>query len=397
MQTYYERYRIYPTREQQIQIQAGFDASRFVWNYCVEKWNEHKFTTITTKQMRADYPWLKQSQAAVIQTTLKDFQRFITQFLNKNRKIKYNKPKFKIKGACKNSFRVSNQLIKIDYIHSKIWLQKLYWIKCIYHRFPERARLLNGTIIKDKDGKYYISCCFERANLELYSKTNKSIGVDLGIKEFITTSNGLQIGNPNYIKTQQHKIKKLQQHLARKQHQSKRREKCRLRLAKAHSKIVRQRKNFINNITTFLIQEFDTINIEDLNVTDMRKTKFIARNLVDASFYEFKRQLTYKCSWYGKTLNLVDRWYPSSKTCSECGYVKEELSLSERIYNCKECGHNIDRDLNAAINILKYKSEKLPDYSRGEIIRLEKVNSLTDLAISMKRLEEITPQNVMHS
>lgn len=182
-------------------------------------------------------------------------------------------------------------------------------------------------------------------------KTNKVVGCDLGLKEFLTTSDNEVIANPRYFRKNQAKLKKAQRHLSRKVKNSNRYNKQKLKVAKMHRKIANQRSHFIHNVTTNLVKNYDEIVIEDLNVSGMVKNHKLAKSISDASFSMFRQQLTYKCDWYDKKLTVVDRYFPSSKMCCSCGNIKEDLTLKDRIYKCNVCFNEIDRDLQASINL----------------------------------------------
>lgn len=184
-----------------------------------------------------------------------------------------------------------------------------------------------------------------------YCSGGKEVGIDLGIKEFATLSDGIVIDNPKYLRENQSKISRIQKYMSRKTKGSNRWHKNRLKIARLHNKVSNRRLWFLHNLTTYLVNNYDTICIEDLNVSGMVKNHKLASSISDASFSLFRTLLEYKCEWYGKTLSVIDRFYPSSKTCSNCGWKKDDLSLSDRTFACGNCGIKIDRDLNAAINI----------------------------------------------
>ena len=213
------------------------------------------------------------------------------------------------------------------------------------------ARVLRMTI-SQRAGRWYASLTVERED-EPVKHTSKgvAVGVDLGIKTFATLSDGTVIENPRHLKKSEQKLKRAQRVLSRKMPGSNRRNKVNARVARLHAHVANQRQDALHKLTTHLASKYSEVSIEDLNVTGMTKNHALAKSVMDASFGEFRRQLEYKTTRTGARLNIVDRWYPSSKTCSRCGRVKAKLSLSERTYSCEHCGLVIDRDLNAAINI----------------------------------------------
>lgn len=178
-----------------------------------------------------------------------------------------------------------------------------------------------------------------------------TVGVDLGIKTLATLSDGMTVENPHFLRENQAKLKRMQRHLSRKKLGSNRRNKCRLKVSRLHCDIANKRSWYMHNLTTMLVNNYDVICIEDLNVSGMLQNHKLASSVSDTSFSMFRNQLEYKCRWYGKELIVIDRFYPSSKTCSRCGWKNKDLKLSDRTFVCKDCGLEINRDLNAAINI----------------------------------------------
>ena len=216
----------------------------------------------------------------------------------------------------------------------------------------EVGKINNVTIERTPSGKYFVVL---NVDFEPTPNLNKggSIGIDVGIKDFYSDSNGNVVHNPKYLEKSMRKLIREQRKLSRKQKGSNNRNKQRIKVALVHEKITNQRNDFLQKQSTMLVRENQTICIEDLNVKGMMKNKHLSEKIKEAKFYEFRRQLEYKCKWNNVNLIIADRWYPSSKLCSSCGNRKKKLSLSERIYVCEECGCVIDRDYNASLN-LKY-------------------------------------------
>ena len=213
------------------------------------------------------------------------------------------------------------------------------------------ARVLRITISRHA-GRWYASLTVEREDKPaVRAPKGGAVGVDLGIKTLATLSNGTVIENPRHLKKSEQKLKRAQRALSRKMLGSNRRARAKARVARIHAHVANQRKDALHKLTTHLAGKYSEISIEDLNIAGMTKNHALAKSVMDASFGEFRRQLEYKTTLTGARLNIVDRWYPSSKTCSGCGRVKAKLSLSERTYRCEGCGLVMDRDLNAAINI----------------------------------------------
>ena len=213
------------------------------------------------------------------------------------------------------------------------------------------ARVLRMTV-SQRAGRWYASLTVERDDKPVTKPPRGgAVGVDLGIKTLATLSDGTVIENPRCLAASERRLKKAQKALSRKTRGSKRRAKARAKVARLHARVANQRLDAMHKLTTWLASTYSEICIEDLNAAGMVKNRHLAKAVSDASFGEFRRQLDYKTARNGAALHVVDRWYPSSKTCSKCGAVKAKLSLSERVFHCDSCGLSIDRDLNAAVNI----------------------------------------------
>ena len=219
------------------------------------------------------------------------------------------------------------------------------------------------SITKTPTGKYYVSI-FTEQQVEELPKTNKQVGIDLGLKDFVITSDNKKFKNNRYTKKYAKQLKKAQQHLSRKQKCSNGFEKQKLKVAKIHEKIASCRLDTLHKVSHQLVSNYDLISIEDLNVKGMIKNHKLSKHIADASWGNFVNLLQYKCDWYGKELVKVSRFYPSSKTCNECGWIKQDLKLSDREWTCKACGVVHDRDWNASKNILK---EGLKNISGGTL------------------------------
>jgi putative transposase len=390
------KYRIYPTKEQEVLLSKTFGCVRFVWNKLVDNFINGGKEEITSKILKdnPEYEFLNEVSAATLQGKERDFIEFKKQFFNKKRKVKLGKPKFK-KKSNRQSFKLSNQKFVLDQEKSLVRIEKVGFIKITLDRkIPDDANFRSITVSKTPSGKYFVSILVKQ-ELKPIPSTGKIVGIDLGLKDLFILSNGQVINNPKWFRESQSKLKKHQKHLSRKTKGSNRYNKQRIKVAKVHEKITNSRTYFLHNISTALVNTFDLIVLEDLNVSGMLKNRKLAKSISDASWSTFVSMLQYKCNWYGKMLLKIDRFYPSSKTCSACGHKEEKMPLNIREWTCPSCGSKHDRDLNASINILKegwrnltdqqLTSAEYVDYGRGAELRLN--GDYHHLASAVKRLE----------
>ena len=373
------KFRIYPTLEQIIFFSKNFGCVRKIYNLMLDdrkkSYEEYKSTGIKTKyptpaKYKEEYPYLKEVDSLALANAQLNLEKAFKNFL-KNKDFGF--PKYKCKSNPVQSYTTNNQntiYIKDSYIK----LPKLKsLVKIKLHRKIEGI-IKSVTISKNSLDHYFVSILCEE-EIEELPKTNKNIGIDLGIKEFTTMSDCTKVENLKLTKEYEKKLKREQRKLSKrcklakdsdkKLSDSKNYQKQKKKVAKIHNKIRNKRKDFINKLSTKIINNHDIICIEDLNIKGMLKNHKLAKSISDVSWSEFIRQLEYKANWYGRKIVKVPPFYPSSKTCSSCGNIKETLTLSERIYYCECCGLEIDRDYNASINILR----------KGlEILREEKVS-----------------------
>lgn len=387
--------KLYPNKTQAIQIDKTIDACRFIYNKTLEERNEiykqlntdkeslYSYKYKTEKQYKEDFPFLKEVSSYALQQCRRDLQQaYINFYRSFKKKGKTKFPKFKSKKICKLSYRepngnfhMKNPLIYIE--ENKIALPKLGKVKFRGLSKYFNGKIINTTITKEKTGEYIASILVEQNQIIKIRKANSIIGIDLGLKEFATCSNGEQInGIKDKLYDIEKDIKKLQKHFARKQNNSNRKEKLRIKIAKKY----KYKNNVSNHFNYHLANKFcndnQIIGIENLNVSGMLRNRKLAHSISYASWDNFINKLEQKAEEYKTQVVKIDRFYPSSKTCSKCNKIKENLSLADRMYVC-ECGNNIDRDLNASINIknqaLKSLSLEFNDYKHGENIKPIKV------------------------
>ena len=266
-----------------------------------------------------------------------------------------NYPQFRKKGKD-DRFSLTNDQFKI--IGRKIKIPNLGWVK-MTESLRHQGKILSAKVFK-KANKWFVSIAVELAEIILPKpKTGKSVGIDLGITDLATLSDGTKIGAPKPLKSKLKKLQRLSKQLSRKQQGSTNREKAKTKLSRLHYQIGCIRKDFLHKLTTNLVKSYDIICLENLNVQGMIKNRKLSRAISDLGFYELKRQLVYKANQWGKQVKELNRFYPSSKTCSNCSYKLESLSLSTRYWTCPNCNTNHDRDINASINILNQADKVL--------------------------------------
>lgn len=343
------KYKIYPNKTQEKLLNQTFGCCRFVWNNFVATFNNKDEIQLSVKELRESYNFLKHVSASALQQVERNFNETKKQFFNKKRKKKLGRPQFKSKKKTRCSYKLPNQ--KFYIIDNKIQLEKIGKVQIILDRMiPTDAKILSATISKDSCNSYFVSICVEEDVEPKYSKTNKIIGLDLGLKDFCILSDETKIKNPHFFLENQKKLKREQQHLSRKIKGSNRRRKQKLKVAKIHRKISRQRQWFLHQVSNMLIREFDIIAIEDLNIAGMKK--LFGKSVSDASWSTFIQQLNYKALWNDKEIIQIGRFQPSTKLCSECQSIKQGLTLKDRTWVCTNCNTNHDRDINAARSIL---------------------------------------------
>lgn len=319
-------------------------------------WNANK----DTLAVNADgTPWWRENSKEAYSSGLESLAKGLSNW-SKSRKgerrgHKVGFPKFKAKDRETPRFAYTTGsfgLIEGD--PKALRLPKIGRVHCMENVTGRvnGAKVVRMTVSR-RAGRWYAALTIERDN-QTAKKAPRGgvIGIDLGVKTLATLSDGTVIANPHYLQADEQRLRRAQKVLGRKDMGSKRRAKARKRVARIHARVANQRLDAMNKLTTWLTRKYSDISIEDLHVTGMVKNHHLAKHVMDAAFGEFRRQLEYKTARTGARLHVIDRWYPSSKMCSRCGKVKAKLSLAERIYRCEHCGLTMDRDLNAAINIM---------------------------------------------
>ena len=302
-------------------------------------------------------PWWAENSKEAANTGLRSLASALTNWsksrrgARKGRKVGF--PKFKAKDRATPRFAYTTDFRLIEGDPKALRLPKVGRVHCM-EDVAERvggARVLRVTVSR-RAGRWYAALTVERDDKPVTKPPRGgAVGIDLGVKTLATLSDGTVIENPRCLAASERRLKRAQKALSRKTRGSKRRAKARAKVARLHARVTNQRLDAMHKATTMIARTYSTVCIEDLNVAGMVKNRHLAKAVSDAAFSEFRRQLDYKTARTGAALRVIDRWYPSSKTCSACGAVKAKLSLSERVYRCDACGLTIDRDLNAAINI----------------------------------------------
>jgi len=344
---------------------------------------QHKLlTSLKSEQL----PWMYECSKCAPEEALKDLHRAFQNFY-RGRKTgeKMGFPRFKKKGVS-DSFRLTGTIrFKGRYIQlPRLGRIRIKEKRNSYHK----GRILSATVKRRAD-RWFVSVIVEEELPDPNPISGREIGVDLGIKTLATLSDGTTILNPRALGRRLRKLRKLNKSLSRKTKGSKNREKAKMRLAKTYLRIFNIRHDTLHKLSTYLAKSHSKIVIEDLCVSNMMKNRRLSRAIADVGFYEFKRQLEYKCRWYGSQLVVAPQTFPSSKLCSCCGHRKKELSLSERVYICQQCGLMIDRDLNAALNLV---TVSLPETQNacGEAVRLSANSSRFAKQTSVKQEPNIS-------
>ena len=354
------RYRLSPTASQAELINKHIGCARFVYNnalafkqseYAKDKTNHSWYSLVKRlPDLKKENEWLKEVNSQSLQQSIVNMNTAFENFF----KCRADFPKFKKKGKGKQSFNIP-QSININ--DDKLIIPKFKkGIDIVLHR-PFKGEIRQATISKTPTGKYFVSILCETVEMEKQSNPineETTVGLDLGIKSFLVSSNGKEYDNPKYLRKSISRLKYQQRQFSK--HKSNKRKH---RLAILHEKVANQRKDFLHKVSTELIRENQSIALEDLNINGMLKNHCLAGSISDVSWGMFVTMLEYKAKWNGVNILRIGRFEPSSKTCNCCGYINKELTLKDREWTCPECGSVLDRDINASINIKNFALNKL--------------------------------------
>jgi putative transposase len=350
------KFRFYPTDEQRVILAQTFGCCRFVYNWGLstrkaayrEQGQSLSYTDLAAMlpALKQHYPWLSDVSSVPLQQALRHLDRAFVNFFEG----RTHYPTFKKKQNAQSATYASNAF---TWDGKSLTLAKMDEpLNVQWHRpLPKEAKPSSVTITKDSAGRYFVSILIAE-HIQPLPVTPKMVGLDLGIKSMVALSTGETVGNPGYFAKDEKQLAKAQRRHARKKKGSKNRHKARLKVATIHARISDRRRDYQHKLSTRIVHENQVICVESLAVKNMVKNHSLAKAISDVGWGEFVRQLEYKSKWYGRTLIKIDRFYPSSKTCSACQHVLDSLPLDRREWVCPECGVLHDRDTNAARNIL---------------------------------------------
>ena len=360
--------RLYPNVTQATQINRLLGCYRVVYNQCLNRkihsYEENKISENQTslghfihhELLKDDnFLWLREQNTKVLKQAVIDMLDAYKRFFKQHTGY----PKFKTKKDNKQSCRfelgaISKRNVYTDYKLSLANIRNIKF-KCNkkYAEYLQKHKvnIRQATLTKLPCGEYYLSILVDGDLTHKVKESHHTIGIDLGVKDFIVTSDGEVFENLHFKKSESKKLIKIQKQLSRKQNGSNNRNKSRIKLAKVYKRITDKKQYYLHQVSNYLIDENQVICMEDLNVSGMLRNHKLAESIQELNFGEFRRMLEYKANWYGRKLIFVDRFYPSSKTCNHCGYVNKKLKLSDRQWICPDCGKIIERDYNAALNI----------------------------------------------
>ena len=364
------KYRLYPTAPQAEKINQNIGCARFVYNQLLDdRIKVYRETKQRSKKtycdLKKEYAFLKEADSRALLNARENLDVAYDKFF---KEPNTGFPKFKAKHKCRWSYTTDNTHDAVRFDGNRLRLPKVGYIKVVEHR-PHEGRIISATISHERSGEYYASVLCEVEHPEPLPVTDKVIGIDLGLHDFIVCSDGERVEAPKYFRKSEQKLARIQRAFSRTQKGSNGHEKARLKVARCHQKIKNQRNDFLQKLSTKLIRENQVICLEDLSIEGMERNHKLAKSVTDASFSRFVSMLEYKAEWYGRKIIKIDRFYPSTQLCSGCGYKNESVKglsgLKSRSWTCPECGKVHDRDLNAARNILKEGLKSIEPTERG--------------------------------
>lgn len=381
------KYRIYPTDKQKELIEKHFGCYRLVYNLALETKN-YAYATHRVKlscfdlikqlpDLKKEFEWLNEIDSQALQQSIINLDKAFTSFFKGNSKF----PNFK-KKTDRQTFRHPHGN-NINIKNNKLYQPKFKeGIKIVIDR-EFKGKIKNATIVKTSTNKYFVSILvdnYKELPKKVPIKEKTSIGIDLGLKSFLVTSNGQKFDNPKFLKKSLLHLKYLQRQTSKKVKNSKNRKKANLKVALQHEKIANQRKDFLHKLSTQLVNNHDTLCLEDLNIDNMLENQYLSRSISDVGWGLFVSFCKYKTEWYGKNILQIPTFEPSTKLCSVCGAINNTLTLADREWLCVNCGKLHDRDINAAINIKNYCLNK-----HGDGIHRQKSVELPTLVGALKQ------------
>ena len=350
------KFRLYPTKEQEIMFVKTFGCVRFIYNKMladkIEFYKETKQKLNNTPaQYKKEFEWLKEVDSLALANAQMNLQ---TAYNNFFRSPKVGFPKFKSKKRNKNSYTTNNQNGTVSIVENKLKLPKIGLVKMKQHRsIPDNQKIKSATITKTPSGKYYVSILveYEQQIPDIQLDKNKALGLDYASHSFYVDSQGREADYPKFYRNAQIILAKEQRKLSHMKYGSNNYQKQKLRVARVQERIANQRKDWIHKLSTQLANDYDYICVEDINMQNMAQSLNLGKSTNDNGFGMFRTILAYKLADRGKELIKIDKWFPSSKMCRFCGTINKNLTLADRIWTC-ECGKTLNRDENAAINIM---------------------------------------------
>ena len=387
------KYRIYPNQTQKDRLAIQFGHARFVYNWALATRQAHyaeqgtgltySDTNWMLTKLKRVVPWLKEADSQALQEKLRDLDRAYKNFFEKAKNGTLPKggqprqdgrPKGYPRFCSKHDEQTIRYPQRCKVEGSRVYLPKVGWVRAVLHR-PLAGKMKNCTVSKTKTGKYFVSIQVEEDRPEPVKLTGV-VGVDLGLKHFAVLSTGEKVDHPQYLRQTERRLKRAQRVLSRRKKGSKGRAKARQSVAILHERIANQRQDFLHKTSHRIAEQFGHIKIENLNVAGMMRNHKLAKSISDSGWGEFGRQLGYKAEWRGGFCEQIDRFFASSKTCSVCGWVNQDLTLTHRFWACGGCGADHDRDHNAAVNIARFTTVGATEsYAGGDRVSPELVST----------------------